>query len=80
MENDDYGFREKLKHYDAQQLIARFNQEVGNPGWAGARSHFLEALKSAFLATGLDCSDFIDQTGMSLKRPIRRDGDRIIHA
>jgi hypothetical protein len=60
-----------------QELVDSLNKEVGNAGWGSARGFYLAALKEAFLATGLDCSGFINGGGMRLVH-VRRDGDKIV--
>jgi len=75
---DSYGYKKRLKDYDAGQLVESFNGEVGKPGWVSARGHYLEALRQALLATGLDCSDFISKNEMSIKYHVKRDGNRIV--
>lgn len=62
---------------DIERLITRFNQEVGNKGWVSSRGAYLESLREALLATGLDCSAFITDTAMSLKYRIKKNGNRI---
>ena len=69
---------EELKKCTVDELIVRFNADVGNPGWVGARGRFHAALKQAFLDTGLDCTDFIDEISISLAYPIKREGSRIV--
>lgn len=56
------------------ELIAAFNREVGNPGWVRARAIYLTGLRRALLATGLDCSSFIRDDGMSLAKKIEQVG------
>ena len=46
--------------------------------WVSARAAYLMALRDALLATGLDCSSFIDGKGMSLARRIRLEGGRLV--
>ena len=75
---DEYGYKKTFKSYDVDQLIESFNRDVGNKGWVRARGFFLVALREAFLATGLDCSCFITESGMSMRYKIRRDGARIV--
>jgi hypothetical protein len=75
---DEYGYKKRFKDYDADQLIEAFNRDVGNPGWVRARGFFLVALRKALLATGLDCSGFIDEEGMSMQYKIKQDGKRIV--
>jgi hypothetical protein len=76
--DDEYGYRARFRDAAVEELIAAFNHDVGNPGWVRARMHFLGALREAFLATGLDCSSFVDAGSMSLRRRIRHEGDRIV--
>lgn len=75
---DQHGFEEEFKKCSLEELIAYFNKDTGHNGWVSSRGSFLNALRKAFLATGLDCSDFITETGMSLKYPIKREGNRLI--
>jgi hypothetical protein len=75
---DEYGYKKMFKSYSIARLIAAFNGDAGHNGWVRARGFFLEALREAFLATGLDCSGFIDEEGMSMQRKVKRDGKRII--
>lgn len=39
-----YGFAKQLANLTDQQLIARFNAEVGNKGGGNARSYFMHCL------------------------------------
>ena len=57
---------ERLAGRTIEELVARFNDEVGKHGWVAARGRHLTALRLALLATGLDCSSFIDAESMSL--------------
>ncbi len=77
MDDDEYGFEKRFKSYDVEELITTFNADVGNPGWVRARGVFHNPLRKAFLATGLDCSSFITDRGISLCH-IMRSGDRIV--
>ncbi len=77
---DEYGYKKQFRSYDVDQLIRAFNGDVGNPGWVRARGFFLVALRGALLATGLDCSGFIDEEGMSVRCKIKREDARIIPA
>ena len=59
-------------------LIESFNKEVGNNGWCSARATYLARLHNVFLASGLDCSEFVDKGGMSMGRKIHRQGNRLV--
>ncbi len=72
---DKYGFVEGFPKKDVTELIAIFNSDVGNSGWATARMHFLEALKNEFLSREIVCSSFISENTMSLKSKIRLVGN-----
>jgi hypothetical protein len=43
-----------------------------------ARGFFLHALRDALLATGLDCSAFISDQGVSLHSRVERRGDTVV--
>ncbi len=75
---DEYGYKKWFKGRDVGQLIKAFNGDVGHNGWVRTRGFFLVALREALLATGLDCSGFIDKEGMSMQYRIKRDGGRIV--
>lgn len=76
--NDEYGYREMFKSYGVDELIVALNKQVGSRGWVRRRGFYLVALREAFLATGLDCSDFITEGGMSIYYQVKRDGGRIV--
>ena len=59
-------------------LIESFNGQVGNQGWCSSKATYLGRLYKAFLASGLDCSEFIGKGGMSMGRKIRRQGNRLV--
>ncbi len=63
---------------EVDDLIYQFNGDVGHSGWVAARGRFLHRLREGFEATGLDCSDFICDGGMSCKYPVKRVGDKIV--
>ena len=73
----DNTFREQFRNASPQQLADALNREVGNAGWVTARGFYLTALREAFLATGLDCSGFINDGGMRLTT-VRLDGDTVV--
>ena len=75
--SDKYGFYERFRTYSVEQLIERFNQDVGVTAWVSARAEFLFAIRDAFLATGLDCSSFL-AGGVSTRDLIERRGDAIV--
>ena len=73
----DNTFREQFRNASPQQLADALNREVGNAGWVTARGFYLTALREAFLATGLDCSGFINDGGMRLTT-VRLDGNKVV--
>ena len=70
--------QQRLAGKTVDELIACFNGEVGKDGWVAARCRYLVALRLALLATGLDCSSFIDDGSMSLASRIERVGDALV--
>ncbi len=73
----DKPFRERFRNASPQQLVDALNSQVGNPGWVTARGFYLAALKEAFIASGLDCSDFIKAGRMTVTR-IKLDGEKVV--
>lgn len=56
-------FESQLATLSDEQLVARFNREVGNRGWVSARVYFLEALRNQFENRGLDYSFVKNESG-----------------
>ena len=78
-QDDPYGFRARFRGASVEKLVEAFNGDVGKPGRVSARGGFHSALRDAFLATGLDCSSFIDAGGgISLRHRIRLDADKFV--
>ena len=77
-QSDEYGFRGGFRNASVETLIADHNSGICCRGWVSARGHYLAALREALLATGLDCSAFIDDDGMSMDVPVRQEGRRIV--
>lgn len=75
---DEYGYQKTVKAYSVSQLVDAFNRESRNIAWVRARGFYLAALRNALLATGLDCSGFIDDQGMSLRSEIKVNGQSIV--
>jgi hypothetical protein len=72
----DADFRQRFRQSTVEELIDTFNREVGSRAWVRSRGDMLIALREALLATGLDCSTFINDEGMSLATSIVREGSR----
>ncbi len=72
------GYRRRFRARSLEDLIEAFNRGVGTNAWVAARAAYLCALREAILGTGLDCSEFIDDTGMSLRHEVERRGGSII--
>lgn len=75
---DEFGFRARFRHAPVKKLIAAYNSGVGSTAWVRARGEYLFALREALLATGLDCSSFISDDGMSMNVPVKLKGRRIV--
>ncbi len=71
-------FTTALDALSNQELIDRFNQEVGNSGWTGSRGAFLVALSRQFTKRGIDFSLIGDGFSLSLKNNIQLDGKVIL--
>lgn len=56
-------FEEELARLSDEALVARFNQEVDNPGWVSARAYFLEALRNQFENRAIDYSIVRNESG-----------------
>ena len=47
--NDQYDFIKTLSLLKDEQLIEKFNQQVGNQGWGNARAYYLEEIRKELL-------------------------------
>ena len=69
-------FTVNLLRLSDQELIDRFNQEVGNSGWTAARGKFLLALRNQFSIRQLDYRLIGDFSGLSVARKIKLTSSR----
>ncbi len=69
---------ERFANSSIEELISSFNGDQPSKGWVGARGRFLAALRQAFLDSGVDCSNFISDNGMSLAHQIELK-DKVIY-
>ena len=77
-ENDiENEYTERFASYKIDELVKAFNSDQPSQGWVTARGYFLAALRQAFLESEIDCSSFITEEGMSLRYPIRLEGNTI---
>ena len=77
-DEDPYGFIEGFRLASVESLIDSFNKETKKRGWVSARGDFLSALREEFLRREFDCTSFINGPSMSLRHPIRLEGNRLI--
>lgn len=76
---NNYGFKESLKLLSDELLVARFNQEVGNPGWVTARGYFLSEIVALLESRGIDCKLIKFHNGISIQNKVKlRDKNLII--
>lgn len=73
-----HNFTSALDSLSNQELINRFNQEVGNSGWTCSRGEFLLALNRQFTDRGIDFSSIGDGASLSLKNKIKLAGNIIL--
>ena len=72
-------FESQLATLSDEQLVARFNREVGNRGWVNARVYFLEALRNQFENRGLDYSIVKNESsGFNLNKKVVLSGRKLI--
>lgn len=71
-------FEEELARLSDEALVARFNQEVDNPGWVSSRAYFLKALCLQFEKRGIDASVLQGDHGISLKHKVRLQESKLV--
>ena len=70
--------REKLQKMNDEQLVDAFNEDVGNPGWVGARARFHSALREEFESRGFDFSAIGNKSSLSFANKIALVGKIIV--
>ena len=70
--------REKLQKMSDEQLIDAFNEDVGNPGWVGARARFHSALREEFESRGFDFSVIGNKNSLSFSKKVKLIGKKIV--
>jgi len=63
-------FKERFEKMSDKELVDAFNEEVGNPGWTGARGAYLAALHSEFRERGFDFSEIGNEEELSLAKKV----------
>lgn len=71
-------YKKTLQRMDDIQLISRFNEDVGKPGWVAARGRFHEAIKNEFHNRGFDYSAIGNKNWFSFKKKITLSNQKII--
>ena len=66
-----------FSEYSDEQLVERFNGDVGKPGWVAARGRFHHALFSEFRKRGIDFSCIQSGDSISLARKVRLVGKKL---
>ena len=67
-----YGFAASVAELTDQQLVARFNREVGNRAWCNARMYFLSCLGDEIRKRDFDSTIVhSDSGGLKLSRRVR---------
>ena len=73
-----YGFAKELAGLSDEQLVARFNAEVGNRGTGTARSYFLTCLRMEIESRSFDASVVIKDESFSLANRVQLVSDRLV--
>ncbi len=67
-------FLARFKSLTDQEIIERFNEQIGNNGWTSSRGSYLAALHDEFLNRGFDFSAIGGSESLSLRSKIRLSG------
>ena len=76
---DRYGFAAELAKLSDEQLVARFNSQVGNRGWGNARMYFLHCLRAELESRSIDITAVVRDGHMSLSHQVGLQDDRLVH-
>jgi hypothetical protein len=74
--NYDFGYITELSD---EELISRFNREVGIRAWGNARSAFLNKIHDEFLKRKFDSRLIADKETMSFARKVKIENNRIVY-
>jgi len=56
-------FESQLSRLSNEELVTRFNREIGNNGWVSARAYFLLAIRNQFEYRAIDYSIVRNESG-----------------
>ena len=76
-ENTFKQFKQSFKKMSVQELIDTFNNDLGKPGWVGAREAFYLALYDEFQNRGIDISE-VRVRGKNVKNRMKLVGKKVI--
>jgi hypothetical protein len=73
-------FKRFFTKLSKQELVDKFNNEVGNRGWTSARSIYLHELREAMIDSGIDCSKVINESGgFNLDKNVKLLGNQLAY-
>lgn len=74
---DQYGFAANLAKLSDEELVACFNNEIGNQGWGNARMYYTSCLTSELKSRNVDSSLVVDNGGLKLSKPVVLTNNRL---
>ena len=76
--NDQYDFIKTLSLLKDEQLIEKFNQQVGNQGLGNARAYYLDEIRKELLKRNFKSDNIITRHKMSLTKKIKLENNQLI--
>ena len=73
-------YLEQFKEITDEELIRRFNEQVGVRGWVSARGAYVAAIHVEFDRRGFDYSLIGDSISLSFKNKIKLVGKKIVYS
>ncbi len=71
-------FKNQLAMLTKEELVIKFNREIGNNGWVSVRAIYLGELRKAMVNAGIDISLILnDSGGFNLNKSVQLINDRI---
>lgn len=70
-------FEESFQEKTDQELIAIFNQYVGNKGWCSAKAVYIAALREEITKRNFDNTSIIIAGGLKLNKRVMLIGNRL---
>ncbi|WP_053971138.1 hypothetical protein [Mangrovimonas sp. ST2L15] len=71
-------YMDKFDKLTDQEIIEKFNNQIGNHGWGSARANYLGAIRQQYEKRNIDFSEIGDDKGMFYSNKVELNGKKLI--